>query len=57
MELVKTQIEALADQWDSLCRDANLSEVDKALLWRRQFLNPLSVEGLEDELDPIMRNL
>ena len=57
MELIKTQIEALADQWDSLCRDADLSEVDKALLWRRQFLNPLSVEGLEDELDPIMRNL
>ena len=57
MELIKIQIEALADQWDSLCRDADLSEVDKALLWRRQFLNPLSVEGLEDELAPVMQNL
>jgi serine/threonine-protein kinase HipA len=57
MELIKTQIEALADQWDSLCRDADLSEVGKAFLWRRQFLNPLSVEGLEDELEPVMRNL
>lgn len=57
MELIKTQIEALAEQWDALCRDAVLSEVDKDLLWRRQFLNPLSIEGLEDELEPIMRNL
>jgi serine/threonine-protein kinase HipA len=57
IELIKKQIEALADQWDSLCRDADLSEVGKALLWRRQFLNPLSVEGLEDELEPVMRNL
>lgn len=57
MELIKIQIEALADQWDSLCRDADLSDVDKALLWRRQFLNPLSVEGLEDELEAVMRNL
>ncbi len=57
MDLIKTQIEGLADQWDALCREAGLSDAGKAFLWRRQFLNPLSVEGLEEELNPVMRNL
>jgi serine/threonine-protein kinase HipA len=29
---------------DTVCEDAKLNEVDKKLLWRRQFLNPYSVE-------------
>jgi serine/threonine-protein kinase HipA len=37
----KTIIE---EQWDSVCDEARLSEVDKKLLWRRQFLNPYSLE-------------
>lgn len=30
--------------WDDVCEDAQLSEVDKKLLWGRQFLNPFSFE-------------
>jgi serine/threonine-protein kinase HipA len=30
--------------WESVCDEAMLSEVDKKLLWRRQFLNPYSTE-------------
>ena len=30
--------------WESVCEEAELSEVDKRLLWRRQFLNPYSLE-------------
>ena len=30
--------------WDSICEEAELNEVDKNLLWRRQFLNPFSIE-------------
>ncbi len=30
--------------WEAVCEEAELSEVDKKLLWRRQFLNPYSVE-------------
>jgi serine/threonine-protein kinase HipA len=31
--------------WDAVCEEAQLSEIDKKLLWGRQFLNPFSLEG------------
>jgi serine/threonine-protein kinase HipA len=34
----------IEQQWDRVCEEARLSEVDKKLLWRRQFLNPFSTE-------------
>ena len=30
--------------WNPVCEEAGLTEVDKNLLWRRQFLNPYSLE-------------
>ena len=30
--------------WDSVCEEAKLSEVDRKLLWRRQFLNPFATQ-------------
>ena len=38
------QINAIKQHWDTVCKEAELSEVDKQLLWKRQFLNPYSVE-------------
>lgn len=38
----KTTIE---ENWGSVCEEAQLSEVDRKLLWGRQFLNPFSVES------------
>jgi len=35
---------AIEQHWDAVCEEAELNEVDKKLLWRRQFLNPYSVE-------------
>lgn len=35
-------ITAIEQNWDSVCKEAELNEVDKKLLWRRQFLNPFS---------------
>jgi serine/threonine-protein kinase HipA len=35
---------AIEQNWDAVCEEAELTEVDKKLLWRRQFLNPYSVE-------------
>ncbi len=29
-------------EWHSICDEALLSEVDRALLWRREFLNPFA---------------
>jgi serine/threonine-protein kinase HipA len=37
-------IEAIEQNWKGVCDDADLSEVDKSLLWGRQFLNPYSTE-------------
>jgi serine/threonine-protein kinase HipA len=37
-------IEVIEQHWDAVCEEAALNEVDKSLLWRRQFLNPYSIE-------------
>lgn len=37
------QIQIITDNWGVVCEEAKLSEVDKRLLWQRQFLNPYSV--------------
>jgi serine/threonine-protein kinase HipA len=34
----------IEQHWETVCEEAELNEVDKKLLWRRQFLNPYSVE-------------
>ena len=34
--------EVIEAHWQPVCREAELSEVDRKLLWRRQFLNPYS---------------
>jgi len=33
----------IEQHWETVCEEAELNEVDKKLLWRRQFLNPYSV--------------
>ena len=38
--VVKDQVKVIKNRWSTVCREANLSEVDKNLFWRRQFLNP-----------------
>jgi len=35
---------AIKQHWDAVCEEAELNEVDKKLFWRRQFLNPYSLE-------------
>lgn len=43
--IFEQQIAIIERHWDALCDEARLSEVDKNLLWRRQFLNPYSLEN------------
>lgn len=38
------QTETIEQNWDAVCEEAELSEVDKKLFWRRQFLNPYSTQ-------------
>ena len=37
-------IDVIEQHWKVVCEEAQLNEVDKKLLWRRQFLNPYSIE-------------
>ncbi|MCF6266681.1 MAG: type II toxin-antitoxin system HipA family toxin [Desulfuromusa sp.] len=43
-EIFSKQIAAIEQHWDSVCEEAELNRVDRQLLWKRQFLNPYSVE-------------
>jgi serine/threonine-protein kinase HipA len=36
--------ETIEQHWDAVRDDAELSDVDRKLFWRREFLNPFSIE-------------
>ena len=42
--IFKRQIAVIEQHWESACQEAKLTEVDKKLLWKRQFLNPFSTK-------------
>ncbi len=37
------QKKVIKQNWDAVCDEAKLSEIDRKLFWRRQFLNPYSI--------------
>lgn len=43
------QKEVIEKNWHEVCDEAQLSKVDRNLLWGRQFLNPFVFEGLGQE--------
>ena len=49
LAIMKTQITTIADNWDTVCGAAAVSNVDKKLLAGRQFLNPFCIEGLDQK--------
>ncbi len=46
MNIATQQIAVIQSNWDPVCDEAQLSEIDRALLWKRQFMNPYSAIGL-----------
>jgi serine/threonine-protein kinase HipA len=44
-EIVGRQIATIEDGWDQVCEEAELTPADRAYFWRRQFLNPFSLQG------------
>ena len=40
--IVNHQVSTIENEWPSICDEAGLSAVDRALFWRRQFLNPFA---------------
>jgi serine/threonine-protein kinase HipA len=47
IRIVEEQIDCIEKNWSEVCDEADLSEVDRNLLWRNQVLNPFVFEGLE----------
>jgi len=50
LEIMKHQIDVIKNNWGSVCKEAEMNETDRALLWQRQFLNPYAFESLENIL-------
>jgi serine/threonine-protein kinase HipA len=47
-QLICAQLAVIAGHWEAICREAQLSAVDKALFAGNQFLNPFAFYGLPD---------
>ena len=48
--LIQHQIKVMQSRWGAICEEAKLTEVDRKLMWRRQFLNPFAFEGAPQEI-------
>lgn len=46
--IVNHQTKIIEQKWQVICNEAALSQVDRALLWRRQFLNPFAFYNAPD---------
>lgn len=42
IDIVNHQVNVIEHEWQATCDEADLGEVDRALFWRRQFLNPFA---------------
>jgi serine/threonine-protein kinase HipA len=47
--LVEKILGVIVDNWSNVCDIAQLNEIDRTLLWRRQFLNPYAFDDLEGD--------
>ncbi|MDW7643911.1 MAG: type II toxin-antitoxin system HipA family toxin [Desulfuromonadales bacterium] len=48
-EIVSYQLTMIGDCWNDVCQQADLGEIDRRLLWGRQFLNPFAFDDLSGE--------
>ena len=57
LAIMKQQVSIIVSNWEAVCDQAVLSGADRRLLWRRQFLNDLAFQGLEDRRADVVQNL
>ncbi len=43
--IITSQIAGIRAKWANVCDEAAMTDVDRAFLWGRQFLNPFALEG------------
>jgi serine/threonine-protein kinase HipA len=48
--IINHQVNVIEHEWQAICDEASLSEVDRALFWRRQFLNPFAFLDAPEEV-------
>lgn len=48
--IIERQIDVIQVHWLTVCDEAGFSEIDRNLMWRRQFLNPFAFEGAPEQL-------
>lgn len=49
LAVIQHQLAALGDFWKDVCEEAALTDIDRRLLWGRQFLNPFVFDDLDGE--------
>jgi serine/threonine-protein kinase HipA len=50
LDIAVKQIKTIKEQWSDVCHEAQLSQVDRHLLWRRQFLHPFAFVGAPEAI-------
>jgi len=55
MVIVEHQISVISKKWNIVCKNADLSETDRALLWGRQYLNPFAFDDLQRDFASITK--
>jgi serine/threonine-protein kinase HipA len=48
VRIIESQVRCIEENWEEVCNEAALSEIDRSLLRRNQVLNPYAFEELED---------
>lgn len=48
VHIIEKQIHCIETNWTAICDEADLNQVDRALMWRNQVLNPFAFEGMRD---------
>jgi serine/threonine-protein kinase HipA len=54
LAVARRQITTIRDRWVDVCAEAALTDVDRSLLWRRQFLHPFAFEGAPPSLSALL---
>ena len=55
--IMTAQIRCISLNWQSVCDSASLTQTDRDFFWRRQFLNPYALEGMEEPLASALEGL
>jgi serine/threonine-protein kinase HipA len=48
-DIIEHLIGVIKENWDRVCDEAELNEIDRTLFWGRQFLNPYAFYDLSGE--------